>query len=212
MTTFGDVRSAVHGGDAQRLIDALRYYDDTTPAHEVVAYIRQAWGWCPATKWMGSNGVTNHAVSSHICRRVKRLEAKIHVGDNSIVVMSIERPEDAIQEALLPIRKEALDRWWQPVVDKYGTQEMLDASQMLYAVLGDFAQMKPAHNAALIAIHYTIMPHSAMLDVLNALETALPRSPRKVCTSFCGSRLRAMDRVDRHLLGAPTPNQDEVTR
>lgn len=212
MTTFGDVRSAVHAGDTQRLIDALRYYDDTTPAHEVVAYIKRVWGWCPASNWMGSNGRTKHAVSSHICRRVKRLDAKIVVGYESFVVMSIERPEDAIQEALLPIRQRALDRWWQPMVDQYGTQELREVGQMLYTSLGDPKDMARARRRAITAMTRASVPRLIDEHARDAIDAATLRSPREVCTRFCGSRLGAMHRVDRHLLGAPPLKfNDKVT-
>ena len=65
MKGFGDIRSALALTQApqreSKLLEALEDYHDKVPLSEVVAYIQDHCGWCPATEWEGDKGRSRFA-------------------------------------------------------------------------------------------------------------------------------------------------------
>ena len=108
MSNFGDVRSIVqaHPIDALALLNALATYDDNVPAAEVVAYVRHAWGWCPASMW-GKHQRFCNVLASHDAQ----LKAHVQVGMDAVLLGVVRHPWSRLQAHLMPERREAHGAW-----------------------------------------------------------------------------------------------------
>lgn len=138
MSDFGDIRSICHAGvqDEHVLVEALASYSGRVPAPEVIAYIRKAWGWCPATKWQGGSGRTFFVLYAHKHEH-PTLSAYLKLGEQEIEVLRLEDAESRLQAAIKPIRKVALDQHWLPLAKRLDSPYMRRATRKLYACLDD---------------------------------------------------------------------------
>lgn len=152
MTDFGDVRSAVQAQDEVALKDALRNYEDNVPVEGVISYIREIWGWCPASRWRGRKGDGNGrtAIDAHKPGH-PTLSAWVDVGAHQFRLLQLNDAETHIQGILLPTRLNLLDQYWKPWAAEAGVCAALpydavrqpelrpEARDYLWAALGHYA-------------------------------------------------------------------------
>jgi len=139
MTDFGDIRSICNTQkqDVSALVAALASYNDKVPASEVISYIRDIWGWCPASSWKGGQKYRGEDLLDVHEHDHPTLIAYVQVDDQEIEVLRLDNPEDHVQAAIVPIRKEALDIYWMPWAQAYAGEETRLATWLLYACLDD---------------------------------------------------------------------------
>lgn len=98
MTTFGDVRAALHGDDDDLLLEALGAYDDPMmPILEVLRYVGAPRLAC-VSRWMGLSKYCRNAI--HACG--------VHTADSLKLIIgcfhhSWDNPEPIIQRAMIPM-------------------------------------------------------------------------------------------------------------
>jgi len=149
MTEFGDIRSAAHAGDRDALRQALAAYDDdAVPPREVVAYVTRLDARLWPVTWRGGDGASNQVLLAHRHEH-PTLSAYMMIGSRKIEVLSLDDAEASIQRALLPIRREALDNHWAPWAQANDSEEVRDATRLLYACLDDPA-LRAAARAAVV--------------------------------------------------------------
>jgi hypothetical protein len=137
MSNFGDVRIAAHARDREALRLALADYDDEmVPPQEVVAYVKRLDATLWPVTWRGGDGASDDVLRAHKHEH-PTLSAYIMVGSHKIEVLTLNDAEASVQRALLPIRREALDRHWMPRAQEYDSEEVREATRLLYACLDD---------------------------------------------------------------------------
>jgi hypothetical protein len=146
MSNFGDVRSAAHARDREALRLALANYDDRVPPLEVVAYVKRLATLWPVT-WRGGNGASDDVLYAHK-HGSPTLSAYIMVGSHEIKCLALDGAETSIQRAMTPIRREALDLHWMPRAQEYDSEEVREATRLLYACLDDPTLRAAARYAA----------------------------------------------------------------
>jgi len=204
MSDFGDVRSAVQANDEAALKVALLDYDDKMPAEEVIAYIRKAWGWCPAHEWQGSRGRTTHAVFAHRHGSRTPLLAWAFIGNELHPVAKIDRPEFAIQPIILPKRREALDLGWMPWAKQRNHDSVTQATQLLYACVDSQLResVNLAHDLAMFAVFDRGRESTQCWVAKQAVWIATLRSAyQAVCRHLGGQPFIKPEYIDRMLLG-----------
>jgi hypothetical protein len=148
MSNFGDVRIAAHARDREALRLALADYDDEmVPPLEVVAYVKRLDATLWPVTWRGGDGASDDVLRAHKHEH-PTLSAYIMVGGAKIEVLTLNDAEASVQRALLPIRREALDLHWMPRAQEYDSEEVREATRLLYACLDDPTLRAAARDAA----------------------------------------------------------------
>jgi hypothetical protein len=148
MSNFGDVRIAAHARDREALRLALADYDDEmVPPLEVVAYVKRLDATLWPVTWRGGDGASDDVLRAHKHEH-PTLSAYIMVGGAKIEVLTLNDAEASVQRALLPIRREALDLHWMPRAQEYDSEEVREATRLLYACLDDPTLRAAARYAA----------------------------------------------------------------
>jgi hypothetical protein len=148
MSNFGDVRIAAHARDREALRLALADYDDEmVPPLEVVAYVKRLDATLWPVTWRGGDGASDDVLRAHKHEH-PTLSAYIMLGSHKVEVLTLNDAEASVQRALLPIRREALDRRWMPRAQEYDSEEVREATRLLYACLDDPTLRAAAWDAA----------------------------------------------------------------
>lgn len=131
MTIFGDVRSASMGADLNALADAMKFYSDpSTPIEQMLIYVKNSLGlgrwlemlvidaqWCSegsSAPW--GDGEHETAALDAISQNESRPLTLLTCG----MTHTWQDPTRSLQRAVLPIRRESVDRYWRPWADDRG--------------------------------------------------------------------------------------------
>lgn len=130
MTTFGDVRSALMSKDLKSLSATMTAYNDPlTPKEQMRHYVKSSLG---ADRWVEMLALNPRWKSGYNVKQTA-LEATTANEDKPLLLLtcgirnSWEYPKRSLQIAVLPIRHEAVDRYWRPWANEHGLGEVTKA-------------------------------------------------------------------------------------
>lgn len=196
MASFGDVRSAVQARDEAALKAALNEYDDKMPSCEVVAYIRSAWGWCPATRWAGCGTSNSPNALNAYSQDGTRTDEPLIAYALDVEILRLDDPDSHVQAALRPIRKEYLDHAWMPYAQRFDNSVIRIVTVELYDLLLERDGRESVWNNVVRAM-------GLVSDASQyAISTHRARRAAELVTEFTWPIGVTIDpRIDRHLLG-----------
>lgn len=181
MTDFGDIREAVQTRQEHLLRLRLFTYNDKVPSQEVLRYVVDSWGWCPANRWHGGNGWSEHLLGCHRYQSKERVKAYIVIGMERHQVLNLEHSENKIQEKLAIIRQKAFDDEWLPWAEQqaYREDEFKEATIKLRHCITSHQNFTYRDIAADRAMSLVGYAHSR-LQIQRALKVILARSMKQM--------------------------------
>lgn len=130
MSTFGDVRSAVHSGKKEDIRIALSSYDG--PWESVSGYI-------PKDKmpliWIGSDGEQASAIKAYGDYEKCPLSAYVRLGGHDELIWRCEKPKALVERALILVKRSAIEKHWRPWASKYDHENATKLADELLAMM-----------------------------------------------------------------------------
>ena len=188
MSNFGDVRSAAHARDREGLRQALAAYEDgAVPPQEVVAYVKRLDATLWPVTWRGGDGASDDVLRAHKHEH-PTLSAYIIVGSHRIEVLALDDAEASVQRAMTPIRREALDNHWMPWAQDNDSDEVREATRLLYACLDDPTLGAAAWDAAWDAVRSAAEEAARDAAMYAAWDAAWEEINHRVTVTLLGGK------------------------
>lgn len=130
MSTFGDIRSAVHSGKKENVRIALASYDGT---------LESISGYIPKDKmpliWVGLNGEKTSAVEAYSDDWEYPLSAVIRFANRDEVIWRCEKPKMRMERALVSIKRDKIEKHWRPWAGRYDKENANKLVNRLFSML-----------------------------------------------------------------------------